>query len=211
MTSFTWTGHTGNGRSADPGNSDRAATQDSEALRLLTRYVDLFDENSELTSAALRRLVATHVNDLMALTFGASRDASGGRGRRAARLHAIKSDIVNSLSEPELSLTQIAARHCVTPRYVQTLFEHEGTTFSSFLLDLRLAHVHRMLRDPMQAKTPISSIVYEAGFGDLSHFNRAFRRRFGATPSNVRAEATRRPSPVKFSMAYHKLASSHSA
>src|SRR5262249_37756430 len=133
-------------------------------------------------------------HDLMALTLGASRDAAevtGGGGLRAARLSAIKSDIVNSFSEPELSLTQIAARHRVTPRYVQALFELEGATFSSFVLELRLAYCPCMLRDPMRAAKSISCIVYEAGFGDLSHFNRAFRRRFGATPSDVRAEATR--------------------
>jgi AraC-like DNA-binding protein len=180
-----------------PGLEDyfgRVVVQDSEALRLLTRYVELLDQNSQLMSGGLRRLVVTHVHDLMALTLGASRDASelaGGRGLRAARLHAIKSDIMNSLSEPDLSLTQIASRHRVTPRYVQALFEQEGVSFSGFLLDGRLAHVHRLLRDPMQSTKPISSIVYEAGFGDLSHFNRAFRRRYGATPSDVRAQATR--------------------
>jgi AraC-like DNA-binding protein len=174
---------------------DRVVLQDSEPLRLLTHYVDLLDQSSQLTSGTLRRLVVTHVHDLMALTLGASREAvgvEGDRSPRAARLHAIKSDIVNSLSEPELSLTQIAARHRVTPRYVQALFEREGATFSNFLLEGRLAHVHRMLRDPRQATKTISSIVYDAGFGDLSHFNRAFRRRFGATPSDVRAAATRR-------------------
>jgi AraC-like DNA-binding protein len=180
-----------------PGLEDyfgRVVVQDSEALRLLTRYVELLDQNSQLMSGGLRRLVVTHVHDLMALTLGASRDASeiaGGRGLRAARLHAIKSDIMNSLGEPDLSLTQIASRHRVTPRYVQALFEREGASFSSFLLDRRLAHVHRMLRDPMQSTKPISSIVYDSGFGDLSHFNRAFRRRYGATPTDVRAQATR--------------------
>jgi AraC-like DNA-binding protein len=34
-------------------------------------------------------------------------------------------------------------------------------------------------------------VAYEAGFGDLSYFNRTFRRRYGATPSDVR-EAARR-------------------
>ncbi len=180
-----------------PGLEDyfgRVVVQDSEALRLLTRYVDLLDQNSQPMSGSLRRLVVTHVHDLMALTLGASRDAAemaGGRGLRAARLHAIKSDVMNSLSEPEVSLTQIASRHRVTPRYVQALFEQEGLSFSSFLLDGRLAHVYRLLRDPMQSTKPISSIVYEAGFGDLSHFNRAFRRRYGATPSDVRAQSRR--------------------
>ncbi|RUU46363.1 AraC family transcriptional regulator [Mesorhizobium sp. M6A.T.Ca.TU.002.02.2.1] len=32
----------------------------------------------------------------------------------------------------------------------------------------------------------ISSIAFEAGFGDLSYFHRAFRRLYGATPSDIR-------------------------
>ena len=35
----------------------------------------------------------------------------------------------------------------------------------------------------------VSSIAYDVGFGDLSYFNRTFRRRFDVTPSQVRAQA----------------------
>jgi AraC-like DNA-binding protein len=133
------------------------------------------------------------VHDLIALVLGASRDAAeiaNGRGLRATRLHAIKADIRASLGEQGLSLTVIAARQGVTPRYVQALFESDGTTFSQFLLGERLARVHRMLPDPLHAPHSISTISYAVGFGDLSHFNRAFRRRYGATPSDVRAAAS---------------------
>jgi len=77
---------------------------------------------------------------------------------------------------------------------VQALFESDGTTFSQFLLGERLARVYRMLHDPLQAPRSVSAIAYEAGFGDLSHFNRAFRRRYGATPSDVRAAANQQRS-----------------
>jgi AraC-like DNA-binding protein len=43
-----------------------------------------------------------------------------------------------------------------------------------------------MLCDPRLAARSISSVAFEVGFGDLSYFNRAFRRRYGATPSEVR-------------------------
>jgi AraC-like DNA-binding protein len=32
----------------------------------------------------------------------------------------------------------------------------------------------------------ITAIAFDAGFGDLSYFNRTFRRRYGATPSDIR-------------------------
>jgi AraC-like DNA-binding protein len=138
----------------------------------------------------LRSLVVTHVYDLVALALGATRDATAianDRGARAARLHAIKTEILNSLGRHELSLAGLAARHGVTPRHVQTLFESDGSTFSRFLLDQRLARAHHMLSNPLLAEQTISRIAYEVGFGDLSHFNRAFRRRYGETPSDVRA------------------------
>jgi len=170
----------------------RPIAPQSEALRLLIDYVTMLGHDHALTTAGLRQLAVTHVYDLVALAVGASRDAAevaGSRGLRAARLRAIKADIVASLPTPGLSLAQIAARHGITPRYVQALFEQDGTSFSKYLLDERLERVHRMLRDPLQKARSVSAIAFDVGFGDLSHFNRAFRRRYGLTPSDVRGTA----------------------
>jgi AraC-like DNA-binding protein len=75
---------------------------------------------------------------------------------------------------------------------VHKLFEGEGTTLSRFVLGKRLARVHAMLAEPRYAEWTIGAIAYQAGFGDLSTFNREFRRRYGATPSEVRATAGKR-------------------
>ena len=69
------------------------------------------------------------------------------------------------------------------------LFAGQQTTFSDFVLDRRLALARRRLRDPARAGLTISAIAYECGFGDLSYFNRSFRRAYGATPSDVRSGA----------------------
>jgi AraC-like DNA-binding protein len=66
------------------------------------------------------------------------------------------------------------------------LFEAEGITFSEFVLEKRLTHAYRMLSDPGNGTETITALAYAAGFGDLSYFNRTFRRRFGAKPSEVR-------------------------
>ncbi|WP_079545515.1 helix-turn-helix domain-containing protein [Bradyrhizobium lablabi] len=55
----------------------------------------------------------------------------------------------------------------------------------------RLARAHTALTDPRVANRPISNIAFANGFGDLSYFNRTFRRRYAASPSEVREAAKR--------------------
>jgi AraC-like DNA-binding protein len=129
--------------------------------------------------------------DLMALAIGATRDATEiakGRGVRAARLRIIKEDIATQLDRADLSVATIAARHRIKPRWIQRLFEREGTTFTEYVLAQRLARAHRLLADPRYAGQKISTIAFNVGFGDLSYFNHAFRR-YGAAPSELRAAA----------------------
>jgi transcriptional regulator GlxA family with amidase domain len=108
------------------------------------------------------------------------------RGLAAARLREIKSDIAANLSRDDLSVVEIALRQRVTARYIQMLFEAEGTTFTEFVRNARLNKAHRMLVDPRLADRSISAIASEAGFSDLSYFNKVFRRRFDGTPSDIR-------------------------
>ena len=54
------------------------------------------------------------------------------------------------------------------------------------MLAQRLACAHRLLTDPRHDGEKISTIALDAGFGDLSYFNRAFRQRYGDTPSTIR-------------------------
>ena len=77
----------------------------------------------------------------------------------------------------------------MTPRHVHKLFEKEGLTFSSFVLGQRLSRAHRLLSNPHLADRNISSVAFDVGFGDLSYFNRTFRRRYGVTPTEIRQSA----------------------
>jgi AraC-like DNA-binding protein len=72
---------------------------------------------------------------------------------------------------------------------IHKLFENEGLTFLSSVLGQRLSRAHRILSDPRLAGRNISSVAYDVGFGDLSYFNRAFRRRYAATPTEIRQSA----------------------
>jgi AraC-like DNA-binding protein len=133
-------------------------------------------------------LASAQIAELTAHLLG-RRDApehGGGSGLRAARLAAIKDDIARHLDRRDLSAATLAARLGLAERQVQRLFESEGRTFTEYVLTQRLAHVRRLLDDPRRAHDKISTLAAEAGFLDLSHFNRAFRRVYGDTPSAVR-------------------------
>jgi AraC-like DNA-binding protein len=162
------------------------------ALKLLANYVAILGDDEALATQELRRLVVTQIYDLVALAIGATRDAAAiaqGRGVRAARLRAIKADIAERLAQDDLTVAAVASRQRVSESYVRKLFEGEGSSFSEWVLGERLIRAHRMLTDPRFADRSITSVAFDAGFGDVSYFNRSFRRRFGTTPSEIRAEA----------------------
>jgi AraC-like DNA-binding protein len=172
----------------------RPIPSSSAALQLLIKYLDMVQAGDELTDPAIGQSVSDHIVDLAALALGARGDfaeLARTRGAKAARLAAIKSDILHQLGRGDLSTDLIAARHGISPRYVRKLFEQDGSSFSSFVLAERLEKAHRMLIDWRCKHMSIAQIVYENGFGDISYFNRMFRRHFGATPSDFR-EAARR-------------------
>jgi AraC-like DNA-binding protein len=166
----------------------RRIPADTGALQLLRPYVRAVQDCG--ATQGLQPLMARHVHDLVALLLGATRDAAReaeGRGVRAARLRAVKQDVARNLEHGDLSIGAVAARHRVTARYVQKLFEHEGTTFSEYVLGQRLAFAHRLLADPRRADEKIACIAFAAGLGDVSYFYRAFRRRYGVLPTDVRS------------------------
>jgi AraC-like DNA-binding protein len=170
----------------------RPACASAELRQLLMLQVEIAQRLGPTLDAAANHALAQHILDLAALCIGAHKDAvdiASRRGLAAARLDAIKADIVKHLATSEAQLGRIAARHKVSERYVQHLFETAGTTFSGFVLEQRLLRACRLLRDPTHRWRKISDVAAAAGFADISYFNRTFRSRFGATPSDVRSGA----------------------
>ena len=170
----------------------RLIPKETTALRLLASYLRAINMGHGLDSSELCPVVASHIHDLVALSLGAARgyqSVAEEHSVSAARLRTMKADIVAHLGDYELNVNGVAARHGVTPRYVQKLFANEGVTFSEFVLERRLTVAYRLMSDPRFAHQSISSIAFGVGFSDLSYFNRTFRRRHETTPTEVRAEA----------------------
>jgi AraC-like DNA-binding protein len=156
----------------------------TQGLRLLTRYVTAFDDDAA-TSPELRHAFATHVRELLALAIGTTVDAAEiarGGGVRAARLQAVLAEIKGRYANPGLSSGDIARALGLSERYVQDLLHHTGLHFTERVLELRLQKACAMLASAGHRRKVIE-IALACGFGDISYFNRCFRRRFGASPS----------------------------
>ena len=176
-----------------PDAEDRIARplQQNPALAaMLQQYYDLAIQHAPGLDALAQNAISQHLLDLVVLMLGTRRDETElakDRGLAAARLEAIKTDILVRIGDGDLTLADVAQRHRASPRTIQLLFERSGTTFSEFVLEQRLLRAARLLRNPLNRAGKISEIAYLAGFNDVSYFHRSFRRRFGMTPLDAKA------------------------
>ncbi|MDL1866586.1 helix-turn-helix domain-containing protein [Betaproteobacteria bacterium PRO4] len=178
-------------RDFNPGGHQirKVASASMPELRLLIGYTRMLIQMGDDLSLSLVSLVSTQIHDLVTLLFGTKREEAQVAGKcslRAVRLEAIKRDILEHLSENELSISQVALRQGISPQYIRTLFHNEDTTFADYVTGLRLEQAYQHLCNPLYIDYCISTLAFNLGFNNLSWFNRAFKQRFGLTPSEAK-------------------------
>lgn len=159
------------------------------AVKLLTRYLDGLQGGDAVGDSREARIFGEHLLDLISIAIGAeseTRQLAERRGVRAVRHAAVLREIERNLSDSRLSAAAVAERLGVTPRYVHFLLEESGRTFSEHVLAGRLKLVEAQLGNAESGSLKISAIAREAGFTDMSYFNRCFRNHFGDTPTGCR-------------------------
>lgn len=157
-------------------------------VELLYSYARIVQQ-AQTPSPAELALYDRHLMEIAAMVLGGiahPEEIGAANGLRSARLGALKQDVDALFHQQDFSVGELGRRHGISARYVQMLFESEGTTFTEYLHERRLDFALRLLTDPMQAHRRIANIAFDAGFSDLSTFNRLFRRRYGDTPSSAR-------------------------
>jgi AraC-like DNA-binding protein len=162
----------------------------SEAMQLLRCYFGSV-EKGLTASFDNRSIIRGHIVDLavLAATTHCSIGDSSASDVVATRLAAALDYIASHFSDPELSLAKVAQSLSISPRYLQRLLESSGTSFTAHTTELRLKHTFTLLTAEDLIDVRICDVALQAGFSDISHFNRLFRSRFGGTPSDVRAQA----------------------
>jgi AraC-like DNA-binding protein len=179
-------------RSARPDDAImRRVPRQSETLQLLRAYIRALEGARLAASAQTRETIRRHIIDLVALIC-TPHGALGETDLSAvadARLHAALEHITTRFQDPALSVVAVAKSQGISVRYLQGLLETSGRSFTERVTELRLQKAFALLTEAGEDARRISDIALEAGFSDISHFNRLFRARFGDTPSAVRSGA----------------------
>jgi AraC-like DNA-binding protein len=175
---------------ANPEDRVGQVVRPGPALGLLDGYMASLASLKAPPPTELGNVIGVHLLDLVAAALGPTAEGQeiiAGRGLKAARLRAVLAEIARRFGNPDLDVDAIASRLCLSRRSVQRLLEETGKPFTEHVAERRLQRAHVMLSDPAFSHLRIIDIALAAGFGDVSHFNRLFRRRFGDTPTGVRA------------------------
>ncbi|WP_227272200.1 helix-turn-helix domain-containing protein [Roseobacter weihaiensis] len=109
-----------------------------------------------------------------------------------ASRYALALELIDlNLGREALSLTWLAKQIGLSTRQLQRVFCCQGTSFQEVLRSKRYRFVTEQLDRLPSAHGSIATLAFQAGFRDLSNFNRGFLRRFGMTPRayHARTEA----------------------
>jgi AraC-like DNA-binding protein len=173
-------------RSPHPGEAPmKVINRHSESLKLLLGYVGVLAKTGVPAVPEARDAVHGHVIDLAVLaatrpSVGESRAAS----IVAARRSAVLEHIAAHFQDPDLSGSSLAQSLGISQRYLQSLLQETGKSFTEHVNGLRLDRAFALLV-MAEGGRRVSDIAFEVGFSDLAHFYRLFRARFGDTPKGI--------------------------
>jgi AraC-like DNA-binding protein len=95
----------------------------------------------------------------------------------------IKSFVETHLCNPGLNCTLVSQAHGISVRYLNKLFENDEVSLSEWMWARRLDRARVSIESSHATGQAITQIAYDWGFKDPAHFSRAFKARYGESPS----------------------------
>jgi AraC-like DNA-binding protein len=128
--------------------------------------------------------LALRIAGAAAATLAESKGSERAPSRRDERRIGAALRRIEAEAHGELALADLAREAAMSPyHFLRTFRAVVGLTPHQFVLRTRL---HRAAMRLRASREPISNIAFDAGFNDLSTFNRRFRRVVGLSPGAYR-------------------------
>ncbi|MDC7239624.1 MAG: helix-turn-helix domain-containing protein [Spirochaetales bacterium] len=107
--------------------------------------------------------------------------------QNSSRIEKARTYINENFMSQDISLNSLASHVSVSPNHFSTIFSQEmGVTFIEYLTSVRLEHAKELLRN---SRMKCADISYEVGYSDPHYFSFIFKKNFGISPREYRAEA----------------------
>jgi len=159
------------------------ALSSTEAGRALSRTLAGYAElcfSSQIPSE-FATLAGMHIVDLISNAPGVLAERASEQVNAPVLLMMMLDHIDRHSGDPDLSAEALARKFHCSERYVHKLFSGTGRSVREHVNEKRIAVCTRDLLDnPRNRK--IAEIAFAAGFRDISHFNRLFKRINGTPP-----------------------------
>ncbi len=141
------------------------------------------------TQAVFHQALVDILVGTLAEPFEGQQDGDSGHGlnSRHALRQRIRQFVEDHLAQPDLDCRRIADAHGISSRYLSKLFAEEDLHLSEWLWTRRLDRARAAIEASASTGLSITRIAYEWGFKDPAHFSRAFKARFGRSPSELRS------------------------
>lgn len=165
---------------------DRSITGPADAaeVRLLMAHATMVQKMlPDLGPAGVQAARDTLVDLATAVVQHGFDDADGRLAPTVAQ--AAKDLVEQRLADPELSPAMLARQLNVSVRTLQRAFAAAGGSVTAHIRERRLEAARRTLR---ASRLGISEIAAHWQFADGSHFGRAFKQRYGLTPTEYARE-----------------------
>jgi AraC-like DNA-binding protein len=156
--------------------------------KYLAPFVSSIARDEDLLTGPLGRRVARNLVDLFA-TGVTEMLGRRSQGRSVPMFLQVTNYIANNLADPALDTCTVARANHISTRYLQALFQEQGTTVTDWVRDRRLKACRRDLADPALREESIGEIAHRWGYPDQAYFSRLFRRSFGESPREWRTRA----------------------
>ena len=147
---------------------------------MLRELVELDLDTETACQAGLGHSITDSVLASLELDLRGHLADSGGDSKL---LVLIKKFALANLSNPDLSIDNIASSQGISRSTLNRLFATEATTPMKWVWEQRLASCHDALATGRVKQ--ITSLAFDHGFNDLSHFSRSFRAKYGCSPRSM--------------------------
>jgi AraC-like DNA-binding protein len=166
-------------------NAHFAISVDSVKGQILMAAFEAFEKQLPFMSQVDAPAVSAGLMGLVRGLFLSNSLSGINKSVENGSIHLVKKYIADNLSNSHLNVDGICKFCALSRSALYRLFENDGGV-ALYIRESRLKRSYAMFSSPQYRDIQITTIALNLGFSNVTHFNRAFKAKFGVTPSDVK-------------------------